>query len=188
MSVFEYVTGAILLILGLAVTQLLTDVVNAFRRRQTTPLQWVPMTWAAVIFAWQMQFLWAVFELHTLVDAWTAGQFLLMLVLTLLLFVAGALVVPSATDETVDGWEQFQRDGRWSLAVLAAFFFLAYFVNVALFDIGYVATANLQDLGLGAFLLVTLFARSRTAWARLTLAFAAWSAVAIVLLSPAFYS
>lgn len=187
MSVFEYVTAALLLVLGLGVTRLLSDAVDAFRSRQTTRLHWIPLTWAGIVFAWQMQYIWAVFELHTLLPVWTAAEFLVMLLLALLLFIAGALVIPRASDETSDAWEQFQQDGRWTLAILATFFFVAYFANIGLFGETLLSIANLSDPFLGVLLVVTLFVRSPRVWAWMTVTFALLSLVAIVLLSPAAY-
>lgn len=166
---------------------MLGDVVSAFRSRQSAPLDWIPMVWAAIVFAWQMQFLWAIYELQSLIDSWSAAQFLLLLILALLLFVAGALVVPSVDDETTDAWAQFQSDGRWTLAILASYFFLADFINVVLFGLDLWAWPNLQDLALGVFLVCTLAARGKRAWGVLTLIFGVWSVLAIVLLSPARY-
>ncbi|MEZ5330951.1 MAG: hypothetical protein R2991_02605 [Thermoanaerobaculia bacterium] len=187
MTVFEYVTAALLLILGIGVTQLLTDVVDAFRRRQTTPLDWIPMTWAALVFAAQMQFVWAVYELNGLRSAWTAVEFTGVLLLALLLFVAGALVVPRASDEATDAWTQFLQDGRWALLVLIAFFVAAYVVNIGLFDESPLSVANLENLVLAALLAVILRSRSRRAWRWLTLLFVVLYAISIGLLSPASY-
>jgi len=64
MNIFEYVTAILLLVLGLGITNLLTDAVNVFRARRNIEFHWMPLTWVGIIFAWQMQFLWAVFEQH----------------------------------------------------------------------------------------------------------------------------
>ncbi len=187
MDIFEYVTAMVLLVLGIGVTQLLSDVVNAFRRRQTAQLHWIPLTWAAIVFAWQMQFLWAIFELNTLQTTWTGVHFLLLLALALLLFVAGSLVVPRATDETRDALAQFQADGRWALIVLAAYFFLASIVNAVVFEIGYFSLMNLEDPGLGILLLLTGYLRSERGWAAATVVMALLSAISIISLSPTAY-
>jgi hypothetical protein len=187
LTIFEYLTAALMLVMGLGVTQLLSDVVDAFRRRQTVRLHWIPLTWAAIVFAWQMQFIWAVFELQALLRSWKAWEFLMMLCLALLLFVAGSLVVPRADDEAKSAVEQFRRDGRWTLAILAAFFFLAYFVNIFMFNLEYHDPVDLQDLLLAMALSLTLLARSVTVWATATVLFAVMSAIAIVTLSPSTY-
>jgi hypothetical protein len=187
LTIFEYLTAALMLVMGLGVTQLLGDLVDAFRRRQTIRLHWIPLTWAAIVFAWQMQFVWAVFELQTLLRAWRAWEFLMMLFLALLLFIAGSLVVPRASDDAKSAVEQFRHDGRWTLAILAAFFFLAYFVNIFLFDLEYRDPVDLQDLLLAVALCLTLLARSVKAWAVATVLFALMSAVSIVSLSPSAY-
>jgi hypothetical protein len=187
LDIFEYITAALMLILGLGVTQLLGDVVSAFRRRQTSRLHWIPMTWAAIVFAWQMQFLWAVFELQGLQDSWSAVEFLVLLTLALLLFAAGSLVVPRADDETRKALTQFQQDGRWTLVILAAFFALAYYTNVRYFGSDYRDPWSIDDLLLATVLLVTVCARKERTWAAATIVFAIASAISIVGLSPGQY-
>lgn len=187
MTIFDYVSATIMLVLGIGVTQLLSDAVDAFRRRQTSRLHWIPMAWAAIVFAWQMQFLWAVFELQTLQSTWSALHFLILLTLALLLFIAGSLVVPKVDDESRSALIQFQQDGRWTLIVLAVFFSLAYFTNVALFNSGFADSANLQDLALATMLVLIVFSKQTSTWIVATVLFAIASAYAIVSLSPSVY-
>ena len=187
MDVFSYVTATIMLIMGIGITQLLGDVVDAFRSRQIYRLQWIPMTWAAIVFAWQMQFLWAILELEALQADWTAFEFAILLILALLLFIAGSLVVPRASDESPDAYEQFHQDGRWTLLVLSVFFFLAYIVNVFLFRLNWLSPINLEDPVLGLALLIAVFRKKRSTWAVTTILFALASIVAIANLSPRYY-
>ncbi len=188
MTIFEYVTAAILLVLGLGVTQLLSDVVDAFRRRQSYRLHWIPLTWAGIVFAWQMQFLWAVFELQKLNRSWSALDFVILLTLALLLFVAGSLIVPKANDEASDAMTQFQQDGRWALVILAVFFFLACFVNVLLFGLSFFDLQNVEDLVLALGLTLTVRAKKEKTWMIATILLGLLSIYAIIDLSPAAYS
>jgi hypothetical protein len=185
---YEHLRTAILMVLGLGITQLLASAVEAFRARQRIAFHWIPAAWAAAIFAWQMQFIWAIYELRA-VTHWTAGRFLLLLVMALLLFVAGALAVPRSRPEgPSSAWEQFLRDGRWALACLAAFFLLAFLSNPILFGVPLWALPNPLDLGLAAILVATLLAGRcwRWAWAAGTAVFLAGSVAAILWLSPAY--
>ena len=93
---FEFISVALSFVLGLGLTRLLLAAVNVFRSRRRLKFDWIPLTWAAVIFLFQIQYWWAIFELSGLVENWTLLQFVTLLVMAMLLFVAGALVLPTA--------------------------------------------------------------------------------------------
>ncbi|WP_346838402.1 hypothetical protein [Microbulbifer sp. SAOS-129_SWC] len=186
-KIFDYITAAIMLVLGIGITQLLSDVVDAFRSRQSYRLHWIPITWAALVFAWQMQFLWAVYELKMLQTSWHEVEFLILLLLAMLLFVAGSLVVPRAGDESDNALEQFRADGRWTLVVLAAYFFIGYVANVLLFNLHWLDPVNLQDPVLGLYLLIVVFRTKTQTWAIATIIFAIVSVFSIISLSPTRY-
>jgi len=133
---FRWIWIAPSIILGLGLTRLLSAVVAAFRSRGHATLDWVPFGWAGCIFVWQVQYLWAVIELPNLVQTWTLLEFLMLLGLSLLLFVAAALVLPPtelAPGESLT--ESFRRDGRWALLCLSGWACNAIVVNWYLFDI-----------------------------------------------------
>ncbi|WP_456451322.1 hypothetical protein [Hydrogenimonas sp.] len=188
MDIFSFVVSALLLVLGLGITQLLEDAVSTFRTRHKMKMDWIPWVWAGVVFVWQMQVVWAVFELSRLIEVWSAARFVLLLSMALLLYVAGALVVPKTEDDQgADAWEQFRQDGRWALVALALFFLLAFFANPVLFGISLWEADNLLELGLAIWLVALQWLPSRRAWAWATPLFALATLVAVVLLSPALY-
>ena len=189
MTIFEYVTAALLLILGLGVAELLGDAVNAFRLRHSCRQHWIPLAWAAIIFSHQMQFLWAIFELNVLVEVWSAFRFIVALALALLLFVAGALVIPKPDPgPSWDPWQRFLENGRWSLPVLSIYCLLAFLANPMFFDVGYFESANLPNLALSVLFLGVFFLRSVRSWMLATAICAAISVAAIIRLSPSSYS
>jgi len=58
---------------------------------------------------------WEVYGLSSM-QSWTAGAFVLLLLLALLLFAAGGLILPTGlSDYPEDLDEYFQKDGRWPL-------------------------------------------------------------------------
>ena len=126
MDSFRWIAVALSMILGLGVTRLLSAFVAVFRSRRHSKLDWIPLAWAGCIFLWQLQFWWAIIELPGLIRVWTLGSFLTLVCLTLLLFVSAALVLPSSELAEKDSLAaSFDRDGRWSLVSLSAYFVLA---------------------------------------------------------------
>lgn len=190
MTIFEYIIVTLLLIAGLGITRLLENAVDTFRLRNKIKLHWIPITWVALVFLWQMQFLWALFELEGLVNSWNVGCYALLLTMALLLFVAGALIVPSPNDDQGgDSWEQFMTDDRWSLLALALFFLLAFLSNPILFGIPLWKGDNLFDLLLFGVLVFALFLSKNTlkAWRFITIFFALLTIAAMIFLSPTSY-
>ena len=190
MTIFEYVIATLLLIAGLGIARLLETAVETFRLRDQIRLHWIPIAWVVLVFLWQMQFLWAIFELEGLIRIWSAGRYALLLAMALLLFVSGALIVPRPTDDQgSDAWEQFMADDRWALFPLALFFLLAFFSNPILFGIPLWEWDNVCDLLLFGVLVFALFLSetSLRSWRWITIIFALLSIVATILLSPAAY-
>jgi len=188
MTIFEYVVATLLWVAGLAITRLLGDAADTFRTRRRLKLHWIPLTWVALVFVWQMQFLWAVFELGRLIAVWTVFRFGILILMALLLFVSGALVVPKATDDLgTDAWEHFLEDGRWALVFLAAFFLLAFLSNPVLFHTPLFEAGNVLDLVLCVLLFGVQFSRRQIVWACATVVFIMGSLLALVLLTPGAY-
>jgi len=133
---FRWIWIAPSIILGLGVTRLLSDAVIVFRSRGRARLDWVPLGWAGCIFVWQVQYLWAVIELPNLAQTWTRIDFVLLLGLSLLLFIAAALVLPDSVLEDGESLsDSFRRDGRWALLALSGWGCNALAVNWVMFGL-----------------------------------------------------
>lgn len=79
------------------------------------------------IFFWQIQFWWAVIELPLLIKTWDIREFMMLLGLSLLMFVSGALVLPaSELSKGEKPYESFKQDGRWALPCLSIYFAVAF--------------------------------------------------------------
>lgn len=188
MTIFEYVTAALLIILGLGITELLNDAIGLFRDRHERRPEPIAVAWAAIIFAHQMQFLWAIFELGSIVESWSAGEFILALALVLLLFAAGALIIPRpAASGEWDPWQRFLQNGRWSLIALACYSLLAFVANPLFYGTAAFETANIVNLILFAYLVGTFFLPGRKLWAWATVLYAVFAAYEIVRVSPSTY-
>ncbi len=135
MSAFRAIWVAPSIILGMGVTRLCSDAILLFRSRNNVQFDWMPIVWATCIFVWQIQYLWAIIELTTIVQNWTLFDFLALLSLSLFLFVSAALVLPDKQLHPGSRLEDnFSRDGRWSLIALSAYGFSAMLVDLVLFN------------------------------------------------------
>ena len=155
MTAFEYITVAFSFVLGFGITRLLAACIVVFRARDRLQLHWVPFVWAAAIFVTQIQFWWAIFDLSSLLASWTLAQYLSLLALTLLLFVAGALILPISVDNDLSSLvDDFDKNGRWALIVLGGFHVLATWANWYFWNhsphslLGYLSAALLVTIAL----------------------------------------
>lgn len=131
MSSFPIIATILSMVLGLSVTRLLLGLVTVFRIRKTAPLDWVPLIWALVLFETQLEYWWAINQLPTIKPTFTFQEFIFLVMLTLTLFVAAALLLPSRSeDEKVGLRDYFERDGRYALLSYSAFLVLGFVVNV----------------------------------------------------------
>lgn len=188
MDSFRWIAVALSMILGLGVTRLLSAMVAVFRSRHRVRLDWIPLAWAGCIFMWQLQYWWAVIELPSLIHVWTLPKFLTLIFLTLLLFVAAALVLPPDELKERDSlWDSFERDGRWALVALSLYFMLALFADWKLWDISPISTPG--ELLATLALLPLLYVMGRRRWLEviITLSYIPLSIWAILVLSPASY-
>lgn len=188
MDSFRWIAIALSMILGLGVTRLLSGSIAVFRSRTHSKLDWIPLAWAGCIFLWQLQFWWAIIELPGLVKVWTLGYFLTFVGLTLLLFISAALVLPPtelSRDESLSA--AFERDGRWSLVSLSAYFVLALVADWCFWHASPISLGGASLAGLIALPLVFLRSKSRRMQEIVTLLYVPLSILVALELSPASY-
>jgi hypothetical protein len=187
MTHFEFLSVALSFVLGLAVTVLLTSVLNAFRARRETRMNWIPLSWAAYILVAQFDVWWEVYGLVSL-ESWSAGAFVLLLLLALLLFMAGGLILPARFADYPDDLDDyFQKDGRWAVAIVGAFIVTGIVANVVLFDIGIFDAMNVWNL-VGIAITAMVFGASRRVTQSVgTIAFGVFLAIYIWAFVPATY-
>ena len=127
---FQWIQGALGIIVALGMTRLIVSVVHMHVARRTVRLDWIPFVWALSIFFLLLQFSWMFVALEPVVPKWTFGVFLMLLGFVLTLFVAAALILPNTESQagvSLENW--FQQDGRYALLFLSAYALLAYFFN-----------------------------------------------------------
>ncbi len=149
MSIFEYVTVAISIVLGLGVAQLLSGALELVRYRKVARIHWVPMLWALAIFAIQLEFWWSLFRLSGRPEVWSHQNFLLAIGTALSLSAAGSLILPQRWPEGgLDLLEYFNQDGKMGVAAFALFNVLAFPLNVRLFGLSLMSATTMYILGM----------------------------------------
>ena len=70
MSGFEIITITFSFILGLGVTQILRSVAYVAREKEQYRLHWIPLSMAAVVLLFQVQFWFALVVVDSFLDQW----------------------------------------------------------------------------------------------------------------------
>lgn len=119
---FQHVMVLISIIIGLAITHLLSGVVDAVDRANdedepeiASPLG---MLWAATAFLWMINFWWFQFRLLWMEEAWTLGRYLFIILYSVALYVLAVILVPRDWDAIKRYPEYFMRNRRWFFSAL----------------------------------------------------------------------
>jgi len=125
---FQHVMVLISIIIGLAITHLLSGVVDAVDRANDEDEPEIASAlgalWAATVFFWMVNFWWFQFRLLSLVGAWTIWRYLFIILYSVALYTLAVILVPRNWDAIKRYPEYFMRNRRW--------FFMALLVaNVA---------------------------------------------------------
>jgi hypothetical protein len=134
MDSFRLIAVILSMILGLGVTRLLNGFVSVFRARAVSAVDWVPLVWGGCLFAIQLEFWWAINNLPLVWEPLAFVDFIGLVALTLTLFLAPALLLPSRNEDEGMGLRAyFERDGRYGVLFVAAFTLLGFVANVYYF-------------------------------------------------------
>ena len=98
MTPFDYLSVLISIVLGLGLTELLSNVHRLIQARDRIKFHWLPLLWSGLIFVMLVQWWWAAFGLHRELE-WNFFFFLLILLIPVLMYLAAASVLPTVEPE-----------------------------------------------------------------------------------------
>jgi hypothetical protein len=177
-SELEIITLTLSLVLGLSMAQLLSSVALAFRARRESQLHWIPLCWTTAIFLFHVQFWFVVYDLDSIVPSWTWDWYGPVLLLAVLLFLSGALILPTRDRELETGLlDDFDANGKYALVPLNIYLLTFIPMNVRMGN-SWFSLVNAPDVVLGllaAVALITKNPRARAVSSILYLALAAWA-------------
>ena len=172
MDDFRMISTVLSIVLGLGVSRLLLGLVTVFRIRRRSRPDWIPLAWVGFVFADQLQFWWAINQLPAIHPAFGFADFIFLVMLTFMLFLTSALLLPSRAEDETDGlWRYFQQDGRYGLLAFAGFLILGFLANLLFFQADPFATWSLLEVPMIAVPVAVFIARSRRTQAWLTMAY-----------------
>jgi hypothetical protein len=117
MSTFEYAMVLISIIVGLAITHILSSLGNAVQRLQghgpPVRLELTYLTWVAFIFTWLVTFWWWEYKWSALAPKFGIGLFLFLVLYATSLFSVTVILVPDRLSVVDDSWEYFLSIRGW---------------------------------------------------------------------------
>ena len=127
---FQHVMVLISIIIGLAITHLLSGVVDAVDRDndEDHPEILSPLAafWAITVFFWMINFWWFQFRLMSFEGAWTLWRYLFIILYSVALYTLAVILVPRDWDAIKSYTEYFMRNRRYFFGALL----LANFADV----------------------------------------------------------
>lgn len=184
MTLFDFLSIGVSLVLGLGVTLLLTSLLAAFRARRRVRMDWIPFAWAGYILVIQAQYYWVTWGLHER-EEWTVVSFGIPLLLAGVIFVAAGLVLPSGHGEyPADLGTYFEQDGKWAVAALVVRGAVAFGANVLVMGGPALSIVHGLVLSQVATALMFLLAKTRGLRVLATLLYGLMLSVTLVLATP----
>jgi len=123
METFEYVMVLVSIIIGLALTHILTALGGAIHRlRGHGPpirLEATYLLWVGFVLVWLVSFWWWEFRFQELEIAWTFGLYLFIILYAIWLFLLAVVLVPHRMDGLEDSYAYFLSGRRWFFGALA---------------------------------------------------------------------
>jgi hypothetical protein len=163
MTPFEYIFAVASILIGLAITELLTGFSRVLRHE--LKLSWLHLLWVIVVFQVQLQLAWGFWNLRSK-ENWLYPEFLLVISGPVLLYIAASVLFPrsSATDQNL-GIHLLERRRSFFLvmATYVAFTGLlgAVFFNQPLFQIG---STTLRVVAIASFVVLAITDKLRVHW------------------------
>jgi|SRR6185437_10290218 len=132
MDAFSYLSVLLSIVLGLAVTQLLSGFAAMVHARRRIAMYWpVPVQMIATLLI-TVQVWWAMFGLRQL-RQWTFADFLIVLAQAIAVYLMAAFITPELNgDARVDLRETYFREARWFFASIFAIITISLLKNFML--------------------------------------------------------
>lgn len=124
MSPFEYVMVLVSIIIGLAITHVLTALSAAVHRlRGHGPplrLEAVYLLWISFVLIWLISFWWWEFRFQELATQWPFGLYLFIVGYSVALFLLATVLVPHRMEGIKDSYDYFMEGRKWFFGGLLA--------------------------------------------------------------------
>ncbi len=124
MSSFEYVMVLVSIVVGLAITHVLSALAAAIHRvrghGEPVRLDAVYLLWVAYVLTWLVSFWWFEFKFQEVHTEWSYGLYLFILVYAIGLYMLATILVPRGLNGVSDSYEYFMAGRKWFFGTFLA--------------------------------------------------------------------
>ena len=158
MTQHEYIFIAVSIILGLAITRLLSAIAGLIRAHKRVSFHWATALWSACIMLFILQLWWVGWELRSFSD-WNIFDFFVLVIGAIFVYGAAELALPTedydiTDDSELDFIAHSTSLGRGSALSMLGYFCVGPYVNIMLFSNPPLASVSFPMLGAALMLLV----------------------------------
>jgi hypothetical protein len=122
MGYFEYVMVLISIIIGLALTHILTALGNSVHRLRghgsAISLDATYLIWIVSVLMYLVSFWWTEFKFQDSITEWTFGLYLFLITFAISQFLLAVILVPPGMRGVADSYEYFMEGRRWFFGAL----------------------------------------------------------------------
>lgn len=160
MTQHEYVFVTISIILGLAITRLLSEAAGLIRAKDRIKFHWATALWATCIMIFILQLWWVGWELNNYSD-WSIVDFFVLVAGAVFIYGASELALPVedydvASDSELDFLNHSQTLGRASALSMLGYFAVGPYVNIQLFENPPLAAVIVASIGAAQMAVIVL--------------------------------
>jgi hypothetical protein len=116
---FDYLAVLISVVLGLAVTHVLTGISGAINRRERVSPDWIQVWWGVNVLAYVLAVWWGMYWWKHL-TVWTVQEFAFLTGYAIVLFIMASLLFPTEAGEESAATAPLWRNRRWFFGMLLA--------------------------------------------------------------------
>ena len=117
MSTFEYVMVLVSIVVGLAITHLLSAVGSTVHRLRghgnPIRLDAVFILWVGYVLTWLVSFWWWEFKFQGNQNQWSFGLYLFIITYAICLFLLTVILIPSKMEDVHESYEYFMAGRKW---------------------------------------------------------------------------
>lgn len=145
MAAFDYLMVLLSIVIGLAITAVLSGFARLIENRERVRFYWLPIFWALWLFVISVQHWWAKFEFHSVTE-WHFNAFVVALLTPVDLFLLSSIVLPQVqTMPLIDMRKWYYENRQWFFGLGACLPLLSYLEE---FLFRGRLSVNLNDAGL----------------------------------------
>jgi len=159
MTQHEYISIAIAIILGLAITRLLHTVAMIVRAHNRVVFHWSSAVWALSVMIYILQFWWVGWGLRA-VEVWTFQNFIVLVFGCTFLYGAAEMALSAPSDDTYYMLRQSKDLGRLSALSMLLYFLVGPYVNRVMYNNAVIPSVAVPSVGI-VLMLATLFIPAR---------------------------